>query len=143
MYIKKKKRNTGVGFHFPLQGIFPTQGLNPYLFHLLHQQADSLPLHQLGSPFCTTVSTIPEENSLFLHISEFLMIKRRLFQSKVPEPRRQNLEFVVTTGHCPLNTGFQKTYCNKDVSCSLLGHFKTTDQVRWMQNTFAKQISPY
>ena len=32
---------TGVGPHFLLQGIFPTQGLNP---HLLHWQADSLPL---------------------------------------------------------------------------------------------------
>ena len=29
-------KNTGVGCHFLLQGIFPTQGLNP---HLLHWQA--------------------------------------------------------------------------------------------------------
>ena len=29
---------------FLLQGIFPTQGLNLHLLHLLHQQADSLPL---------------------------------------------------------------------------------------------------
>ena len=40
-------RNTGVGCHFLLQGIFPTQGSNP---GLLHWQADSLPLHKLGSP---------------------------------------------------------------------------------------------
>ena len=44
-------KNTGVGCHFILQGIFPIQGLNP---HLLHWQTDSLPLgHQgslLGSP---------------------------------------------------------------------------------------------
>ena len=33
-------KNTEAGCHFPLQGIFPTQGLNP---HLLHWQADSLP----------------------------------------------------------------------------------------------------
>ena len=26
-------KNTGVGCHFPLQGIFPTQGLNPSLLH--------------------------------------------------------------------------------------------------------------
>ena len=26
-------KNTGVGCHFPLQGIFPTQGLNPDLLH--------------------------------------------------------------------------------------------------------------
>ena len=34
-------KNTRVGFHFLLQGILPTQGPNP---HLLHWQADSLPL---------------------------------------------------------------------------------------------------
>ena len=33
-------KNTGVGCHFLLQGIFPTQGLNPGLLHLLHWQAD-------------------------------------------------------------------------------------------------------
>ena len=37
-------KNTGVGCHFILQGIFPPQGLNPCLLHLLHWQADSLPL---------------------------------------------------------------------------------------------------
>ena len=40
-------KNTGVGCHFLLQGIFPTQGLNPCL---LQWQADSLPLSHLGSP---------------------------------------------------------------------------------------------
>ena len=36
------------GFHFLLQGIFPTQESIP---HLLHWQMDSLPLSHLGSPF--------------------------------------------------------------------------------------------
>ena len=43
-------KNTGAGCHFLLQGIFPTQGLNPCLLHLLHWQAGSLPLSHLGSP---------------------------------------------------------------------------------------------
>ena len=42
-------KNTGVGCHFLLQGIFPTQRLNPHLLQLLHWQADSLPLNHLGS----------------------------------------------------------------------------------------------
>ena len=37
-------KNAGVGCHFLLQGIFVTQGWNPCLLHLLHWQADSLPL---------------------------------------------------------------------------------------------------
>ena len=38
------RRNTGVDSHFLLQGIFPAQGSNPCLLHLLHWQEDSLPL---------------------------------------------------------------------------------------------------
>ena len=34
-------KNTGVGRHLLLQGIFLTQGLNPCLLHLLHHQVDS------------------------------------------------------------------------------------------------------
>ena len=47
-------KNTGVGCHGLLQSIFPTQGSNPCLLHLLHWQMSSLPLawfiyHHLGS----------------------------------------------------------------------------------------------
>ena len=37
-------KNTAVGCHFLLQGIFPTQGSNLWLLCLLHWQVDSLPL---------------------------------------------------------------------------------------------------
>ena len=37
-------KNTGVGCHFLLQGIFLTPGLNPRLLPFLHWQVDSLPL---------------------------------------------------------------------------------------------------
>ena len=40
-------RNTGVGCHFLLQGIFPTWGSN---LRLLHWQADALLLSYQGSP---------------------------------------------------------------------------------------------
>ena len=43
-------QNTGVGYHFLLQGIVPIQGSNPDLLWLLLWQADSLPLSHLGSP---------------------------------------------------------------------------------------------
>ena len=36
------------GCHFPLQGIFLTQGSNPHLLCLLPWQVDSLPLHHMG-----------------------------------------------------------------------------------------------
>ena len=43
-------KNTGMGCHALLQGIFLTQGLNPHLLHLLQWRAGSLPLAQLGKP---------------------------------------------------------------------------------------------
>ena len=43
-------KNTGVGCHAVLQGIFPTQGLNPCPLCLLHWQAGSLPLAPPGKP---------------------------------------------------------------------------------------------
>ena len=46
-------KNTGVGCYFLLQGIFLTQGSKLHLLHLLHWQADSIPLCYLESPFYT------------------------------------------------------------------------------------------
>ena len=54
-------KDTGVGCHFLLQGIFPTQGQNPCLLHLLHWQVDSLLLYHLshlGSPNTTYSITL-------------------------------------------------------------------------------------
>ena len=41
-------KNTGVGYHFLLQGIFLIQGSNPCLLCLLYWQADSLLLAPPG-----------------------------------------------------------------------------------------------
>ena len=41
-------KNTGVGCHYLLQGVFLTQGPNLRLLHLLHWQEDSLPLAPPG-----------------------------------------------------------------------------------------------
>ena len=43
-------KNTGVGCHSLLQGIFLTQESNPYLLCLLHWQSGSLPLAPSGKP---------------------------------------------------------------------------------------------
>ena len=43
-------KNTRVGCHALLQGIFPTQGLNLCLLNLLHWQEDSLPSEPQGKP---------------------------------------------------------------------------------------------
>ena len=43
-------KNTGVGCHALLQGVFLTQGQNLHLSRLLHWQAGSLPLVPPGKP---------------------------------------------------------------------------------------------
>ena len=43
-------KNTGVACHFLLQGILPSQRLNPHLLRPLYWQADSLPLAPPGKP---------------------------------------------------------------------------------------------
>ena len=43
-------KNTGVDCHFLLQGIFPTQGLNPHLLSLLYSPEGSLLLVPPGKP---------------------------------------------------------------------------------------------
>ena len=45
---------TGMGCHFLLQGIFPSQRSNPCLWCLLHWEAGSLPLSYLGRPDINT-----------------------------------------------------------------------------------------
>ena len=45
-------KNSGVGCHSLLWGIFPIQGSNPCLLYLLHWQVDSLPLAPHGNPLC-------------------------------------------------------------------------------------------
>ena len=54
-------KNIGAGCHFLFKVIFLTQGSNPYLLHLLHWQADSLPLSHWGSP--TEVPTDTQTSS--------------------------------------------------------------------------------
>ena len=55
-------KNTRMACRFLLRGIFLTQGSN---LHLLHQQGDSLPLLNLGSP--TLKHTLAQDDDLLWH----------------------------------------------------------------------------
>ena len=56
-------KNTGVGCHFLLQGIFLIQGSKPRLLRLTCQQKDSSPRSHLGSPGAGSPLEKPESNS--------------------------------------------------------------------------------
>ena len=62
-------KNTRVGCHFLLQGIFPTERPNLHLLRLLHWQAGSLPLSHREPRCCAaglSASSRPTEEKLFL-----------------------------------------------------------------------------
>ena len=58
-------KDTRLGCHFPLQGIFLTQGLNP---NLLHWQVDSLPLNHLGKTWNVSFMQINYRDKVYLVI---------------------------------------------------------------------------
>ena len=65
-------KNTGGFCHFLLQGIFLTQGSN---LHLLHWQADSLPLSHLGSLKRTIYYIMTKRSVLQKHVTILKMYK--------------------------------------------------------------------
>ena len=58
-------KNTGMGCHFHLQGIFLTQGLNPHLLWLLHWEADSFTTVPPGKPYL--LQPLPKSGILSSH----------------------------------------------------------------------------
>ena len=68
-------KNTGTGCHSLLQGIFPTQELNPRLLHLLHWQADSLPLSTREECVCVCVCvSVKSDGGIFL-VAQWLLLR--------------------------------------------------------------------
>ena len=60
-------KNTGVGYHALLHGIFPFHGSNLCLLHLLHWQAGSLPLVPTGKPILLLLSCSVMSDCLWPH----------------------------------------------------------------------------
>ena len=69
-------KNTEVGCGFLLRGIFPTQGSNLPLLHLLHWQADSLPAEPLRKPVLTIDSVL---KSVLILLTEAHIVKAMVF----------------------------------------------------------------
>ena len=67
-------KNTRVGCHFLLQGIFLTQGLNPHLLCLLHWQVDSLPIAPPGKLGGKGEQNLPSPNMSLWHKDYFRLI---------------------------------------------------------------------
>ena len=78
-------KNTRVGCHFLLQGIFPIQGSNPRVLSLLHWQVDSLPQVPPGKPCALQQGLVV----YFIYSSMYLLTLNSCF---IPSPN-PNLPF--------------------------------------------------
>ena len=89
-------KNTRLGCHFLLQGIFPTQGSNPHLLYLLHWQVDSLPMSQLA----ISCSRVKAPTNL-------------VFAQKLGQPLFSVKKGPVTTPHQGMELFLLDTYDNR------------------------------
>ena len=83
-------KNTGVGCHALLLGIFPTQGLNPRILCLLHCQMGSLPLAPTGKPI-NAISMMHVNNCYYAKDSSIVRLIYMMFS------RIQNAFFKIFT----------------------------------------------
>ena len=91
----------GVGCHFLIQGIFPTQGLNLHLLNVLLWQVGSLPLEPSGKPH--KLSNITEKLVCFGTISyqQLLLI---IIQLGSIFPKTSSMKMIIkpiSTSHKP------------------------------------------
>ena len=77
-------KNTRVGCHFLLQGIFSIQGSSPCL---LHWQMDSLPLTHLGSPYIHTHTHTHTHTHIYIYINIYLYIYMYFIETEYIEYR--------------------------------------------------------
>ena len=100
VHVNSPGRNTGVGCHALLQGVFPTEGSNPLLLHLLLWQAGSLPLATPGKPLrihsTWQISSIVANNKEVcghVHFSHWIQVsfRQKLFRVIPGFPPRRSL----------------------------------------------------
>ena len=93
-------KNTGVGCHALLQGIFLTQGLNPHLLCILNWQVGSLPLAQLlGLGTSLSLSTwVPHPSNSLHHILVLSSLGIWIIHSDRPLEAYDFLKSVLTCG---------------------------------------------
>jgi len=127
-------KNSGVGCHALLQGIFTTQGSNPRLLYLLHWQASSLPL-------------VPPGN----HSSSFKNLhttKVNLFENCPPELHSVSQEKTSTAivwVLCPGAPGKEPFAVSRDAWEIKAAHFSEPAKSpnSWLRPKFKFQISSF
>ena len=84
-------KNTGVGCHFLLQGIFPAQGSNTCLLRLLHWQEGSFLLALPGKPILDFIAKTEYSYTLFYKCSQ----SSKVFYSLIQKVESQRSAFAL------------------------------------------------
>ena len=110
-------KNTGVGCHAFLKGIFPTQGLKLSLLCLPHWQVSSLPLSLPGKPdqWIKTNICRKDHNLLFLDYCYFLTIELVLALFGNLKVSYQDILFIM---HCKMIYRMIALQC--EIQCIIL-----------------------
>ena len=87
-------KNTGVGCHALLQGIFPNQVLNPCLWHFMHWQVGSLPLVPHGKPTRQHASVLFDPCN---NLTKSLILPSQFNRKREREKEELEGEFISST----------------------------------------------
>ena len=100
-------KNTGVGYHFFLQGIFSTRGSNLHLLWLLHWRGDSLSLSHLGSH-------VPQLLSLCSRAQEPQLLKPAHLEPVLHKRSHSNEKPAATTAEEPPLATTRENLCSNE-----------------------------
>ena len=103
------------GLPFVHPGIFPPQGLNPHLLHLMHQHADSLPLRHMGSPIHNCIDWQVNGRQLDWQFSGSVKIIKwnQKFHRAMPH----------WTVDCETSMGYKKKVEQQDLRCLFINSY--------------------
>ena len=124
-------KNTGVGYHILLQGIFPTQELNPGLLCFLHCQQILYPLSHGGSPK-NPMNSMKRQKDMTM---KYEAPRPAGFQYTTGEEQRKssrrNEESELKQKQCPVvdeSDGKSKVQCCKEQYCVGTWNVKSMNQ---------------
>ena len=156
-------KNTGVGCHFLLQGIFPAQGFNPGLLHcrqtlyfLSHQKVATEGLPTLDSWTCLTEKGSPRSIHVILEIvaspcvsscSESMVSKAGTFLafqlSFLSLPWSRNLDWVIKVDNCYIQIIFIDYWLFLLITCYVWGLCHLWQKVLSPQVLYFSFKNPY
>ena len=132
---KSPDKDTEMGCHFLLQGIFPTQGSN---LCLLLWQADSLLLSQLGSP-----ENYVNEHKILIKFSKAILTLSLTFYWNTTYIKKKAQIMAQLSGskgqlHPPTGNQGDKSFCRQEAAAPC----RNSSQLRQLSSDWSRVVWP-